>query len=99
MTLWWLSFCDPFRPKGDQFLGVVVIEGDGDGTDLDAMRAAIKKARDLGIEPPGGCDVMGLPTNPAETPDAQRNRLLTKAEVEEIIAADDAEIAARERAG
>lgn len=89
MTLWWLSFCDGDRPKGEQFLGVAIVEA-GD------VVAAVKEAWRLGINPGG--EVMILPTNPAKTPDAIRNRLLSKREVEAIIAADDAELAAQERA-
>lgn len=28
MTLWWLSFCDPDKPAGSQFLGACIVEAD-----------------------------------------------------------------------
>jgi hypothetical protein len=35
MQTWWLSFCDPDRPEGQQFLGVVVVDVD----EMDVARA------------------------------------------------------------
>lgn len=26
MKRWWLSFCDPKRPEGEQFLGLAIVE-------------------------------------------------------------------------
>lgn len=26
--LWWMSFCDPQKPKGKQFLGAAIVPGD-----------------------------------------------------------------------
>ena len=31
MTWWWLSFCDPDKPRGSQFLGVVIVRGESMG--------------------------------------------------------------------
>lgn len=28
MSYWWLSFCDPKRPRGTQFLGACLVEAD-----------------------------------------------------------------------
>lgn len=36
-TYWWLSFCDAARPKGEQFLGACIVEGQSMG---DAVRIA-----------------------------------------------------------
>ncbi len=42
----WLSFCDTDKPKGDQFLGVIVIESCG-------LATAIQKLWEMGINPGG----------------------------------------------
>ncbi len=42
----WMSFCDPEAPKGNQFLGVIIVEG----VDL---RDAIFRTHALNINPGG----------------------------------------------
>ena len=72
MTWWWLSFCDPDRPKGERFLGVAIVPGI---TIVDACETAW----DLGINPGG--QVLG--TELREPPiEKWRFQLLTKAEAE-----------------
>lgn len=72
---WWLSFCDTSKPKGQQFLGVVVIEG----VDL---RGAIQRSWALGLNPGG--EVMSIALTGGTVPaDGWRNRLLTRDEAEE----------------
>lgn len=46
MMRWWLSFADPTRPKGQQFLGVCIVEA------VDEI-SAIKVAHALSINPGG----------------------------------------------
>lgn len=72
---WWLSFCDPDRPKGTQFLGVAIIQG------YDIIEAS-QRAWALGCNPGG--EVMGLDiTRGIHTiPPKDRGRLLDKDEIE-----------------
>ncbi len=42
----WLSFCDPDKPKGSQFLGVIITSALG-------LSHAIEKTHTLGINPGG----------------------------------------------
>jgi hypothetical protein len=75
LNLWWLSFCDPHRPDGAQFLGACIVGG------LDIATAAMS-AHALGCNPGG--EVMGV-----EMPEefarhvgvAWCGRLLSKAEI------------------
>lgn len=67
---WWLSFADPARPVGDEFLGVAIVPG------VDFMHA-IEGAHLLGCNPGG--EVLGYPCL-APPPDA-RCRLLSKEEM------------------
>lgn len=53
MTRWWLSFADPDRPKGQQFLGLCIVEA------VDEITAA-KVAHALGINPGGEVKFMDL---------------------------------------
>ena len=46
MRVMWLSFCDPDKPKGSQFLGVIVIRALG-------LSDAILKTHSMGINPNG----------------------------------------------
>ncbi len=76
MTLWWLSFCDPERPKGEQFLGVAIVEA----TDI---VSAAQVAYALGCNPGG--EIRGFPISEkhwAATGPEWRGRLLTKEEVQ-----------------
>lgn len=71
---WWLSFVDPDRPTGSQFLGVVIVQGMSVG-------GALVEANRLGINP-GGL-VLSIELRPDHVPPADyRNRLLTRAETE-----------------
>lgn len=57
MPYFWLSFVDPARPLGTQFLGVVIVEAPG-------FPAAVKKAWVLCCNPGGECQGMQLPAPP-----------------------------------
>jgi hypothetical protein len=68
---WWMSFCDPDKPKGQQFLGVSIVEASG-------FMHAQQKAWALGINPGGeiqGEQVEGIPAE-------YLNKLLSRAELE-----------------
>lgn len=84
MSLFWLSFADPSRPKGAQFLGACVIVG---ATLIDA----VKNAHIFGCNPGG--EVMGTQI-PKETEaliqERWKRRRLTFAECQDL----DAELAA-----
>lgn len=78
MSLFWLSFCDPERPEGTQFLGVAIV----DGTEL---LSATSRAYALGCNPGG--EIMSLQVAPnlvGLIDERWRDRLLTRAEAEEL---------------
>lgn len=70
---WWLSFCDKDKPKGNQFLGVVVVRGA-------TLRAAMKRAWDLKINPGG--EVLASALSQAIPSERWRERLLSAPECE-----------------
>jgi hypothetical protein len=77
MSWWWLSFADGERPKGEQFLGVVIVG------EADSIVGASILAHALGINPGG--EVLGAPIPPeylATIAESDRGRLLTKTEAE-----------------
>lgn len=53
---WWLSFADGRKPKGQQFLGVCIVEGA-------TFIAAIKAAHILGLNPGGEVQAQELPAD------------------------------------
>lgn len=80
-TWWWLSFADPERPEGEQFLGAVVIDADGE-TPFHAHFAATA----LGLNPGGEMVSIQIPAEivEANVPERFRRRLLSEAEVAEM---------------
>ncbi len=84
MTQYWLSFADPDKPRGTQFLGVAIVE------ELDFI-GAIKRAHALGCNPGG--EVLGY-TVPEriDVPEVWMDRLLTRAEAEQVEAIISGEI-------
>lgn len=78
-TLWWLSFADPDRPKGTQWLGACIVGP------VDTMRAAVILAH-LHRCNPGG-EVQGVPY-PIEAirrvPEDYCNILLTRDDVDRL---------------
>jgi hypothetical protein len=66
---WWLSFCDPKRPHGQEFLGVAVVPA------LDFGRA-VRVAWALGCNPGGAVRGWRIPAG-CEPAKQLRNRLLT----------------------
>ena len=53
MTRWWCSFCDPRRPRGEQFLGLCIVEAVDEIT-------AVTKTHALGINPGGEVAFMDI---------------------------------------
>jgi hypothetical protein len=82
--LWWLSFVDTDRcapagtgkPGGPGFLGVSIVSAN-------SFMEAVRVARELGCNPGGEVKGYG-PYPPGSIPDRYLNRLLTKAEVDDV---------------
>src|ERR1700723_220414 len=51
---WWLSFCDPDKPKGTQFLGVIIVKAHG-------ITDALTKCNAMLINPGGEVSGLTLP--------------------------------------
>lgn len=78
MPSFWLSFCDPELPTGEQFLGCAII-------DADNFVCAVRRAHELGINPGG--EVAGgdlVPGHPYTT--EHKNRLFATREEAERLA-------------
>jgi hypothetical protein len=74
---WWLSFCDPTRPKGSRFLGVAMVGA------LD-FEDGVEEAWRFGCNPGGEIQAEWItPQEWAVVPDALKRRLLTEEELSE----------------
>lgn len=73
--LYWMSFADGKLPKGQQFLGVVILEAD-------SFIDAISKAWALGLNPGGEVQTVG-PAPLGTFPDEICGRLLSREEAEQ----------------
>lgn len=69
-VLWWMSFCDPGKPTGQQFLGVVIVEAPG-------FVHAHQKSCALGINPGG--EIQGMLVDGVA--EEYRDRLLSLADL------------------
>src|ERR1700755_1112033 len=76
LGLWWLSFSDPRTAKGLRFLGVVIVEAYG-------FIDPLKKTQDLGVNPGGEVQWIAFPPD-EDAPEAMRNRLLQKPELDQL---------------
>ena len=82
MGLWWLSFCDPAKPSGEQFLGVALVEADD-------LPSATRRAWREGCNPGGEIAGFDLPldkmTNARRVilAKAPHHTLLDKAQLDE----------------
>ena len=86
MKTWWLSFADPYRPRGSQFLGACIV-------DAESPRGAVARSRELGINPGG--EVLIVPAPDGIVVEARwKDRLLSR----EDIAAHDASMGVPEAA-
>lgn len=70
---WWLSFCDPDKPKGSLFLGVIIVEA------VDFVDAHCK-TQFLGINPGGEIQGIDITENAHKVKPEYKNRLLSKEE-------------------
>lgn len=68
----WISFCDIEKPKGQQFIGVVITMSKG-------IAHAIDKTHMLGINPGG--EVMSYETDSADIAPEHFDKLLTKGDL------------------
>lgn len=71
----WMSFCDTSKPRGFQFLGVIIVKARGAAT-------AIREINRLGINPGGEIMTIEL-GNVIFDESKYANRLLTKEQAEE----------------
>lgn len=78
LAWWWLSFADGDRPKGEQFLGVAIVQSFGFG-------GALAETHRRKCNPGGEVDGSQLPDWVVPPPE-YRNRLLTR---EEALACDE----------
>ena len=74
--LFWLSFADPGRPEGTQFLGVAIIQGS-------TLAAAITRSHLLKVNPGGQVGILG-PIEAEYIAPEWRDRLLSAAEIDAI---------------
>ena len=84
---WWISFADGDLPKGQQFLGVAIVQGFGFGS-------ATMAAHRLGINPGGEAQGLPFPEWTGEPPAEYQNRLLQRDELAKL----ELIIASRKRA-
>ncbi len=70
----WLSFADPTKPRGQQHLGVAIVEASSAG-------GALTKAWEMGCNP-GGEVMIDDVTDDASLAEAPRNVLLTAEQLE-----------------
>lgn len=67
---YWLSFCDPLKPKTKQFLGVCIVRAFGVAT-------AILRAHQLGINPGGEVASWEIPEEAAFKVQDHADKLIT----------------------
>ena len=78
MAHWWMSFADPARPKGEQWLGCAIVEGHTPNDVLSASHAR-------GINPGGEIQMAPMPPVAVlATPTHMIGRLLSRDEVERL---------------
>lgn len=77
----YISFCDPDRPKGTQFLGAVIVRADD-------MASATREAWRLGINPGGEALGFSIPLVYLRNSEGYRERLLSKEELQKMDAAN-----------
>lgn len=78
-TCIWMSFCDPDKPEGQQFLGVIITKALG-------FAHAVEKAHELGINPGG--EIQSMEFDPAEVNPKDFDRLLSEADLRAAVYID-----------
>lgn len=86
---WWLSFCDPAKPKGEQFIGICIVEA------VDQI-TAVKVTHALGINPGGEVAFMDIREDKAAMLSFDllpyQNKLIPRTEALELAARISAEV-------
>lgn len=73
----WLSFCDPDKPEGTQFVGACIIRGDN-------MIEAVQNAHRLGINPGGEVQGFEIPAVVSKSEwEGHVNKLMSREYMEE----------------
>jgi hypothetical protein len=81
MSLFWLSFCDPRKPPGEQFLGACVVDGGDSVDDGENFKVAVQRAWRFKCNPGGEIQSFRiLPEMEVHVGSQWRYRLLTRAE-------------------
>lgn len=81
VKLYFLSFCDPAKPKGSQFLGACLVEGIGAEDERDDKAGAVRNAWRLKCNPGGEVACQEVPESMTKHVDASwRHRLLSREE-------------------
>lgn len=80
---WWLSFADPDRPEGEQFLGVCIVQGTEPAMGFPRATDPIPRAWQLGLNPGGEVQFHRIPED-RQPPAEWTNRLLDRAECEQL---------------
>ncbi len=78
---WWLSFADPARPKGRQFLGAAIVQGAD-------IKDAVSRTWSLVVNPGGQIQYVEIPAA-LLPPEDMRGRLLGREDAERLAAAID----------
>ncbi|QIG76160.1 hypothetical protein EVC24_139 [Rhizobium phage RHph_I4] len=76
-VIWWISFVDPDRPKGQRFLGCIVTRGG------EEMGEVLQQLHDNGINP-GGEALGHVFDKDTPVPDSYMDRLLSRPECETL---------------
>jgi hypothetical protein len=85
VTLYWLSFCDSDRPKGQQFLGACLVPAGETGDHKADLRIALQNAWLLGCNPGGEVRFQPVPaTVESHIRDFWVGRLLTREEAQKF---------------
>lgn len=83
--LWWLSFCDAARPKGQQFLGACIIEGGNTRDRAADLRLALRNAWRHECNPGGDVKAHPIPPEAARLIEKRWiGRLLSRAEADAV---------------
>ena len=87
-ALYWLSFCDPEKPEGHAFLGVVIVQA------ID-FESAVQEAWVRGINPGGEVMGMPIPSKVHDLASGSSGRLIQKPEIDSLCAAMDAALSTK----
>jgi hypothetical protein len=78
----WLSFCDPNRPVGQQFLGVTIVDIHDTNDDKTMVKLAITTAWLYEANPGGDCEAHRIHPSKEDLCQPYVGRLMSKRELE-----------------